>query len=69
MRNTSCRAAERRAKLAIQDVATAGNCSDETRLRALARLLGVIHGAIFEIEARQPPPPKTDPKPFVEIYI
>jgi hypothetical protein len=42
---------------------------DETRLRALARLLGVIHGCIFEIESRQPPPPKTDPKAFVEIYI
>jgi len=69
MANISCRSAERRARLAIRDVANAENCSDETRLRALARLLGVVHGAIFEIEARQPPPPKTDPKPFVEIYI
>jgi hypothetical protein len=69
MRNNSCRSAERKAKLAISDVANAENCSDETRLRALARLLGVIHGCIFEIESRQPPPPKTDPKAFVEIYI
>jgi hypothetical protein len=69
MTRTSCRSAERKAKLAILDVMNAGDCSDETRLRALARLLGVTHGAIFEIESRQPPPPKTDPKPFVEVYI
>jgi hypothetical protein len=68
MANISCRSAERRAKLAIRDVANAENCSDETRLRALARLLGVVRGAIFEIEARQPPL-KSDPKKFEEIYI
>jgi hypothetical protein len=34
MRNNSCRAAERAARLAILDVANAENCSDEVRLRA-----------------------------------
>jgi hypothetical protein len=69
MRNNSCRSAERKARLAIQDVANAENCSDEARLRALTRLAELIAGCASEIQSRQPPPSKTDPKPFEEIYI
>ena len=69
MPNNSCRSAERKAKLAILDVANAENCSDETRLRALARLDALINGCVLEIQSRQPVPPKNGPKPFEEIYI
>jgi hypothetical protein len=50
-------------------VANAENCSDVTRLRALARLSELIDGCAVEIQSRQPPPPKNGPKPFEEIYI
>ena len=69
MRNNSCRAAERKAKLAIIGVADAEDCSDAARLLALARLSALINGCVLEIQSRQPAPPKTDPKPFEEIYI
>ena len=55
MRNNSCRAAERAARLAILDVANAENCSDEVRLRALGRLAAIINGHILEIWS----PPKS----------
>jgi hypothetical protein len=63
--NNSVRAAERAAKLAIQNVAYAENCSDEVRLRALARLAAVINGHMLEIDSRQPTPPAG----VGEIYI
>jgi hypothetical protein len=66
MAHNSCRSAEGKARLAIQDVAYARNCSDEVRLRALARLAAVINGHILEIESRKP---KSDPPGFEPIYI
>ena len=65
MPNISCRAAERAAKRAIQNVAYAEDCTDDARLRALARLAAIINGHLLEIESRQPTPPSG----FGEIYI
>jgi hypothetical protein len=61
MRNNSCRAAERAARLAILDVANAENCSDEVRLRALGRLAAIINGHLVEIASRSPAPAKSHP--------
>jgi hypothetical protein len=64
MKDNSCRAAERRARLAIIDIANAEDCNDAARLRALARLSAVIDGYILEIGSRNPKPKKGE-----EIYI
>jgi hypothetical protein len=68
MRNNSCRSAERKAKLAIRDIANAETFSDATRLRTLARLAAVLNGHILEIESRRPAPPKNDPPKFRLLY-
>jgi hypothetical protein len=69
MPRNSCRAAERKARIAIMNLAEAEDCTDAARLKALTRLAELINGCVLEIQSRQPPPPKTDPKPFEEIYI
>ena len=66
MKTTSCRSVERRAKFAILSVADAEGCSDDVRLRALARLDALIHGCIIQLESQQP---KRDPKKFEPVYI
>ena len=60
MPNNSCRSAERAARFAILNLASAGNCSDNARLKALTRLAELLYGCVLEIEARQPAPPKSD---------
>jgi hypothetical protein len=65
---TTCRAAEREARLAILSVAEAEQCSDETRKPALLRLAALIDGCMLEIEARRPIAPRHEP-PFEPVYL
>jgi hypothetical protein len=49
-------------------LANAEHCTDDARLRALARLGELISGCMMELESRRPAPPKTDPPKGEEIY-